>query len=149
MLNIREATLKDEVPVFELLKVLFKNASPGERVDDWLAMAREFRKMIMDGTKGTVFVAEENGAVLGLVTLSYIEAIRCGGIYGSIEEFVVRESARGKGVGGRLLEAVTKKATEKGCTDVVVNRPSNLGYPIYLRHGFKDAGKNLMMKLRG
>ena len=147
MVSIRNATLKDEVKVFELLKILFSNAAPGERVDDWSAMAKEFRRITKDEAKGNVIVAEENGVILGLVTVSYIEAIRCAGIYGSIEEFVVSEAARGKGVGGRLLEAVVEKATKKGCTDIIVNRPSQLGYPVYLRNGFNDAGKNLMMKL--
>ena len=85
--------------------------------------------------------------MLGLVTLAYPTAIRCGGIYGSIEEFIVNEHARGKGVGGRLLETAKEKAAEMGCRELVVSRPSDIGYPVYLQHGWDDAGKCLFMRI--
>ena len=85
--------------------------------------------------------------MIGLITLSYPTAIRCGGKYSCIEEFIVSEQARGKGVGGKLLEAAIAEATARGCYQIQVNRPSEIGYPVYLRHGWEDLGKHLDMRL--
>ncbi len=145
MLEIREATLDDKEQVFDLCRQLMTGATPESPVNQ-PSGETVFRDLI-ETDKGDMFVAVEDGEMLGLVTLGYLMTIRCGGIYASIEEFIVTESARGKGVGGHLLEASITRASEVGCPELVVQRPSNLGLPVYLRHGWKDAGKNLFMTL--
>ena len=141
MVNIREATIEDQKEVFDLLRQLMTSANTDSPINQPSSIDT-FRQVIEEG-KGTVLVAEEDGKMLGLLTLSYPVAIRCGGIYSCIEEFIVTEEARGKGVGGKLLEAAISKAAEKGCYELQVNRPSELGYPVYMRHGWKDLGKHL------
>ena len=141
MVNIREATIDDQAEVLDLLRQLMTSATTESPINQTSSI-ETFRQVIEEG-KGTVLVAEEDGKMLGLLTLSYPVAIRCGGIYSCIEEFIVTEQARGKGVGGKLLEAAISKATEKGCYELQVNRPSELGYPVYMRHGWKDLGKHL------
>jgi len=141
MVNIREATIDDQAEVFDLMRQLMTSATTESPINQTSSI-ETFRQVIEEG-KGTVLVAEEDGKMLGLLTLSYPVAIRCGGIYSCIEEFIVTEQARGKGVGGKLLEAAISKATEKGCYELQVNRPSELGYPVYMRHGWKDLGKHL------
>lgn len=147
MVIVREATIVDEARVFSLMRQLFALADDYDKVRDWDAAAAEYRNIVNDDKKGTILLAEEGGDIIGAVTLSYPEAIRCGGIYALIEEFIVSEQARGKGVGGKLLEAAIAQATIKGCDEIQVNRPSNLGYPVYLQHGLKDMGKHLKTKL--
>ncbi len=146
MVEIREATIEDEARVFDLLRQLMTSANADSPVNQKRG-SDTFRKMLDDDDAGTVFVAEEDGVMLGLITLSYPLAIRCGGPYSSIEELIVTEQARGKGVGGALLEAVITRATEKGCYELLVSRPSDLGLPVYLRHGWKDDGKALLLNL--
>ena len=141
MILIREATIKDQAQVFDLLRQLMTSVNAESPINK-PSGAKTFREVIEE-EKGAVLLAEENGQMLGLITLSYTVAIRCGGIYSCIEEFIVTESARGKGVGSKLLEAAIKKATEKGSYELQVIRPSELGYPLYLRYGFEDLGKHL------
>jgi len=141
MVNVREATLEDREAFFALLRQLMASLDMADQPLE--AQAEETFARMVEGRDGTILVAEEDGTLLGLVTLSYPVAIRCGGIYSCIEEFIVSEKARGKGVGGKLLEAVIQKASEKGSYEIQVNRPSELGYPIYLRHGWQDLGKHL------
>jgi GNAT superfamily N-acetyltransferase len=145
MIEIREATIEDQPGVFNLLKQLMSGANEESAINQQSGV-NTYRQMLK-GETGTVFVAIEDGNMLGLVTLSYPVAIRCGGAYSSIEEFIVTEQARGKGVGGALLEAAIARATERGCYELLVSRPSELGYPVYLRHGWQDAGKALLMNL--
>ena len=146
MLEIREATLDDKEQVFDLCRQLMTGATAESPVNQPSGEA-VFRDLI-ETDKGDIIVADEDGTLLGLVTLAYLTTIRCGGIYASIEEFIVTEKARGKGVGGRLLEASIARATEVGCLEFIVNRPSDLGLPVYLRHGWKDAGPNLPNGIR-
>jgi L-amino acid N-acyltransferase YncA len=141
MVNIREATINDQEEVFDLLRQLMTSATAESPINQ--PSAAETYRQVIDEEKGTVLIAEEDGKMLGLVTLSYPVAIRCGGIYSCIEEFIVTEQARGKGVGSGLLQAAIDKANEKGSYELQVNRPSELGYPVYLRQGWKDLGKHL------
>ena len=149
MIRIRQATIEDEAGVLDLLRqLLFPSGEiPSESTFDWQIGAATFREMVKNDEKGTVLVAEEDDDLVGLLTLSYPVAMRCGGRYTCIEEFIVSERTRGKGVGGRLLEAAITEATSKGCGEIQVNRPSEMGYPVYLQHGWEDLGKHLNMKL--
>ena len=143
MIQIRKATLDDEASVIELMKQF----PEGDIVIDWNDAGAAFREIIKDEKKGIVFVAEEDGNVAGVVTMSFPFATRCAGIYSCLEEVIVGEQLRGKGIGGKLVEAAIAEATEKGCYEVQVNRPSEMGYPLYLRHGFQDLGKHVNLKL--
>ncbi len=142
MVTIREARPEDEAQVFGLLRQLMSSAGEESAINRPEG-SRTYRAILADDSLGTILVAEEDGTLLGLLTLSYPVAVRCGGIYSCIEEFVVDEKARGKGVGGRLLEAAIARAREKGCAELQVNRPSEMGYPVYLRHGWQDLGRHL------
>ena len=147
MIEIRKVTIKDEVGVFDLLRQLMSSVPPSESAINSPSSTDTFREIVKNDEKGTVFVAEEDDRMIGLITLSYPTAIRCGGKYSCIEEFIVSEQARGKGVGGKLLEASIAEATARGCYEVQVNRPSEIGYPVYLQHGWEDLGKHLDLRL--
>ncbi|MBI2288208.1 MAG: GNAT family N-acetyltransferase [Chloroflexi bacterium] len=147
MFKIRQATAKDEASIFTLFQQLPSRQAARESNFNEPKSIKTFREMLKNEDKGTVLVADEDGTLLGVITLSYPTAIRCGGIYTSIEEFIVSEKARGKGIGGQLLEAAITKATDRGCAELHVGNPSDLGYPLYIRYGIKDNGKHLKMKL--
>jgi len=147
MIKIRRAIIKDEGEIFDLFGQFTPGETPPERLNRWQGGTGTFHEIVNDDEKGTVLVAEEDNEVVGVITLSYPVAIRCGGIYTCIEEFIVSQKMRGRGVGGLLLEAAIAEATTKGCREIQVNRPSELGYPVYLEHGWADLGKHLNMKL--
>jgi|TARA_Y100000310_G_scaffold315425_1_gene365937 GNAT superfamily N-acetyltransferase len=144
MITIRPAEAADQEKVLDLLRQLMGSASEESAINQPSGI-EVFRDIITEGP-GAVLVAEEGDDMLGLVTLSFPRAIRCGGPYSCIEEFIVTEKARGKGVGGKLLEAAISRAAEEGCQELQVNRPSEVGYPVYLAHGWKDLGKHLSMQ---
>ena len=147
MIGIRKATIEDEAAVFDLLKQFPPGETPPERPVNWQGGVDAFREIVENEEKGTIMVAEEDNETVGVITLSYPVAVRCAGIYTCIEEFIVSERMRGRGVGGQLLEAAIAEATSKGCREIQVNGPSELGYPVYLQHGWKDLGKHLNMRL--
>ena len=148
MIEIRKAAIEDEARIINLLKLLaLSSETPSDSTVDWQMAAIKFREIVKDDEEGTILVAEQDGDAVGVITLSYPVAIRYGGIYTCIEEFIVSEQARGKGIGGQLLEAAIAEATTRGCYEIQVNNPSKLGYPVYVRHGFQDLGKHLKTKL--
>jgi N-acetylglutamate synthase-like GNAT family acetyltransferase len=142
---IRKATLEDERQIFKLIQQLLTTS--GEVPKDWEDKSGTIRKVIENPEIGSILVAEENGDIAGLTTLSYPFAIRCNGLYSCIEENIVSEQFRGKGVGGKLLRAAIAEAESKGCDEIQVNNPSEMGYPLYLRNGCKDIGRHLKAKL--
>ena len=146
MITIRKATTRDEDEVFELLHQLMSGSYPAEKPVKSLNAVNTYRGILNNEELGTVIVAEEDGRLVGLITLSYPLAIRCGGIYTCIEEFIVHESMRGKGVGGRLLQASIDEAKARGCDELQVNNPSEMGYPLYLRYNIEDTGKHMKIK---
>jgi GNAT superfamily N-acetyltransferase len=137
--RIRKAAAEDENHIFNLLKQ-FPVESEGY---DWQKGVGTFRRIIENAEFGTVLVAEEAGEILGVITLSFPTAIRCGGKYSCIEEFIVDTKGRGKGIGGKLINAAIEEAKSRGCYELQVNRPSESGYTVYMRHGWKDLGKHL------
>ncbi|MBU2548928.1 MAG: GNAT family N-acetyltransferase [Proteobacteria bacterium] len=139
-MNVHKARVEDEGRVIELLTQF---PSSGIEHADWTKGGSTFRLIVSQPDLGTILLAEEDGEALGLITLSYPTAIRCGGIYTCIEEFIVGEKGRGKGIGGSLLRAALDEARRRGCFELQVNNPSELGYPVYLKYGLSDDGRHL------
>ena len=144
-MNIRKATLEDEAQILTLLRQLL--IAGGEVGGDWNDEPGTIRKVLNNPELGSILVAEEDGEIAGLTTLSFPFAIRCKGRYSCIEENIVDSKHRGKGVGSKLLKAAIAEATAQGCDELEVNNPSEMGYPLYIRHGIKDNGKSLRIKL--
>jgi len=131
--------MEDREGVIGLLGTLLIPA--GEVAEDWTDQAEVFRLLVEEPDLGCILIAEVDGEIAGITTLSYPIALRCSGPYSCIEENIVDERYRGRGIGGALLEAAIAEATARGCDEIQVNAPSEKGYPLYLRHGFKDHGK--------
>jgi GNAT superfamily N-acetyltransferase len=144
-MRIRKAVAEDEKDIFNLLKQF-----PVEtEMYDWRKGVGTFQHILENPELGSIFVADEDGDLLGVITLSYPTAIRCQGKYSCIEEFIVDEKGRGKGIGGKLITSAIEEAKSRGCFELQVNRPSESGYPVYMRYGWKDLGKHLNLVFGG
>jgi GNAT superfamily N-acetyltransferase len=143
-MEIRYARPEDQRRVIELLGQF----PPSDIAHvEWEACGETIQRIIRHPELGSILIAMEDGQAVGMITLSYPLAIRCGGVYTCIEEFVVGEKGRGKGIGGKLLGAALEEAKKKGCFELQVNNPSEQGYPVYLKYGLSDAGKHLKIVL--
>ncbi len=104
---------------------------------------------LLDGVRGQVLLAEESTQVLGLAAVSFNLAMRYGGEYCQLEELVVDPAARGKNIGGLLVEASLKLARERGCAEyglyLVETTEKNL--PFYQKYGFERVGSELRQRL--
>lgn len=73
-----------------------------------------------------VVVAEEDGDVMGFLTLSSRPSLSLQGTIGSVDELVVRVEAQGRGIGGRLLQYAKGLATARGFARLEVGVPDVL-----------------------
>jgi GNAT superfamily N-acetyltransferase len=146
-LQIRRANDKDEEAVFKLFGKLSSRQRTDEYKVDQDTGIEVFRNIIRAPSQGVIILAIEEGEILGAITLSFPIAIRCSGPYARIEEFIVDEEQRGKGVGTKLLDEAIEAAVSIGCFDLQVNNPSDLGLPLYNERGFKDSGNYMRLKL--
>ena len=85
----------------------------------------------------TVFIARENGRALGCGALRRHD----GGI-GEVKRMYTVPECQGKGVGGRILEAVLAQARQEGLNRMVLETGDRhpAAWRVYERAGFKRCG---------
>ena len=109
---VRLAKSEDQNRCLELLDVLAKATSDQHEIFDL-----ETFENLISNERGSLVVAEENGSVLGMASISFNLALRYNGEYCQLEELVVDQDARGKNVGGLLIEETIKLAKKRGCKE--------------------------------
>ena len=110
---IRAAIAADKEACIELLQD-FATAT-GE---DLSAAAGDVFDNLLQTGNGEILVAEDDGELLGLVSLTYTPVMRFGAEYCRIEELVVDPSRRGEEVGARLVEGAIGRARGRGCAEI-------------------------------
>ena len=104
---------------------------------------------MIKGDRGLVLVAEENGKLLGMSSISFNLALRYEQSYCQLEELVVDSSARGKNVGGLLVSAAVEQAREAGCNDfgLYLMPQTEHNRPFYEKYGFTALGTEMRQLL--
>lgn len=138
--RIRGAGADDEQRVMELLKTL-----GGERQEITGAVKTAFRDLL-DGSRGSIMVVEDDGSVAGMISFSFNLAMRYGGEYAQIEELIVDEAYRGYGLGAKLVNASIAAARERGCKEIGLYALEH-NQPFYEKCGFSYRGPELHLEL--
>jgi ribosomal protein S18 acetylase RimI-like enzyme len=104
---------------------------------------------IVDAPGTTVFVARDDGRVVGMLTLVTFEiptAVRAW-----IEDVVVDETARERGVAASLVHAALERAEAQGARTVdLTSRPDReAANRLYLRMGFEARATNVYRRTLG
>lgn len=124
----------------ELLSMLGQTA--GGAMD---ARAPQTFDLLLSEERGQVLVADDGDTVLGLASVSYNLAMRYGGEYCQLEELIVDPVARGKNVGGLLIEAMLERARDRGCSDcgLYLVESTERNQPFYEKYGFVKIGSEM------
>ena len=142
--TVRLAKLEDQNRCSELLEILAKATSDQHEIFD----SKTFKNLISN-ERGSLVVAEENGTVLGMASISFNLALRYNGEYCQLEELVVDKEARGKNVGGLLIEETIKLAKKRGCKEyglyILESTKHNQGF--YEKYGFVKVGEEMRQPL--
>ena len=100
----------------------------GEEGDELGALARE-KVLAAWREAGDRFQAlaakDENGTILGILTLTETFAIYANGNYGVIDEMYVAPEHRSAGVGAFLIDAAKEVGKQKGWTRIDVTAPES------------------------
>ena len=141
---VRLAKSEDQNRCLELLDVLAKATSDPHEIFD-----SETFKNLISNKRGSLIVAEARGKVLGMATISFNLALRYNGEYCQLEELVVDSDARGKNIGGLLIEETIRLAKIRGCKEyglyILESTKHNQGF--YEKYGFIKVGEEMRQSL--
>ena len=141
---VRLAKLEDQRQCSELLNVLAKATSDSHEIFD----SETFEDLISN-ERGSLVVAEESGNVLGMASISFNLALRYNGEYCQLEELVVDQDARGKNVGGLLIEETIRLAKIRGCKEfgLYILESTKHNQTFYEKYGFIKVGEEMRQPL--
>jgi len=129
-LELRLATNDDLLEVASLLAELGYTTAAED-----VGLAATLDAVLSDPER-RVWIATNDGAVLGMISLSVRPQLRLAGPMLTVEELVVRASSRGSGVGTRLLDLALEEASRVGArrVELLTNRARDT-----YRRGFYQA----------
>ena len=141
---VRLAKLEDQQRCSELLNVLAKATSDSHEIFDL-----ETFEHLISNKRGSLVVAEESGNVLGMASISFNLALRYNGEYCQLEELVVDQDARGKNVGGLLIEETIRLAKIRGCKEfgLYILESTKHNQTFYEKYGFIKVGEEMRQPL--
>lgn len=109
---IRRASHTDIPGLIELLQILFIIETDFSVDKSKQRIGLEM--MLSDSTNRCIMVADVNQQVVGMCTAQILVSTAEGGVVALIEDLVVDNEHRGKGIGRNLLLSVENWAAEKG-----------------------------------
>lgn len=143
---IREARPEDWPAVAELLAQLGR---PDVRGTGEERAAREVFERYLDRPDAVLLVAEDDGAVLGLLDMEYRVRLNFTTPQAWIPDLVVDEGSRSAGVGGALLARAEELARDRGCWGLTLESATwrERAHAFYVREGWADTGKSFSKPL--
>jgi len=105
---------------------------------------KEINESIFSSNEVDGIVAMEEGNVLGYASIHYIKKItRKSGI---IEDVVVKENQRGKGIGKLLVKNLIEKAKKNNCDKIILSS-SEKNLKFYEKLGFQKNEFEMIMRI--
>jgi len=95
---------------------------------------------------GEIWLVEEGGTPAGYLVLTFTYSMEFGGTRAFVDDFFVTPSSRGRGLGGKLLDAVRLACSERDVRALVVETgpADHPARSLYARAGFVDHGRVLL-----
>jgi ribosomal protein S18 acetylase RimI-like enzyme len=137
---IREATESDLPAIGKLLEDLTNAMDNTEGIDTGIAIGNCEQLLKDDGSH--FLVAATEGTTVGFINFTVRQTILHQNPSGLIDELVVAEEYRCKGVGKQLMQAAIEKCRRLGCCEVEVStEKTNLeAREFYKQCGFEERG---------
>ncbi|MBE7551833.1 MAG: GNAT family N-acetyltransferase [Anaerolineales bacterium] len=142
--HIRPAQLNDAAALADLLTGLgwfqhYFGDAPAEVIQE---RVRQKLSLNLTDKSHSIYVAESSESrIAGYAAVHWLPYLFLPGPEGFVSELFVQESARGQGLGGRLLAAVKAEAIERGCSRLsLINMRSRESYQrgFYGQHGWEE-----------
>ena len=143
-LEIGAATKKDLAQLVDLLGMLF--AQEADFVPDAAKQRRALELILGDPRIGRIYVAREDGRVVGMASTLYTVSTAEGGKAAWLEDMVVLPERRERGVGAALLAHAVVGAREEGCLRLTLlsDEDNAQAHAVYASEGFQFSGMRPM-----
>lgn len=125
------------------------NITTYERIKDLLSqlypqnpqITKERFERVVGQTRNNIYIASENGVIVGTASMYNYEKL--GGNVFVIEDVVVDQDSRGKGIGKSLTDKLVEVARESGASFIDVNTRRKDARDFYIEKcGFIDKNEN-------
>jgi len=104
-------------------------------------------QLLRDTSLGRVWLIEADKQVAGYIVMCFDYSLEYGGRGAWVDEFFVRPSHRGRGIGSQVLDLFLEQAKAVGVTTVHLEvNHDNPAIELYRRKGFEDHHRYLMTK---
>jgi GNAT superfamily N-acetyltransferase len=135
-LRVEDALASDIEAIADLLHALFTQEA--EFTPDRDRQLRALRMFMADPSDGHLFVARENGAIIGMASLQFEISTALGGRAAWVEDVIVNSAHRGRGVGKRLFEHLIAFAHSEGLLrlSLLTDHDNHTAQGFYARFGF-------------
>jgi ribosomal protein S18 acetylase RimI-like enzyme len=133
---IRDAVAADIPAMVELLAQLFSIEQ--DFVPDAEKQGRGLA-LLLAQAGAHVLVAELDGRVVGMITLQTLISTAEGAPVGLVEDLVVAETHRGKGIGRQLLQTLESRTRDTGSTrlQLLADSDNTPALDFYTRRGWR------------
>jgi len=115
-MEVRLATIKDKDEVLALLDELLVEVTKKRELPTQPSKSQKLREdmflELLNRSDVKIFVAEEDSKLLGVADLFILPVMRRGYHQGHLEDLVVTETARGKGVGSAIMRHIKEYCKE-------------------------------------
>lgn len=136
-LSIRLAEESDIGGMSLLLSQLFSIESDFVPDDE---RQRRGLRLLLASQGASILVAEERGRVIGMASMQILISTAQGGRVGQVEDVVVEQGRRGKGIGAALLKRMQGLAQEQGLSrlQLAADRDNGGALGFYAREGWNQ-----------
>lgn len=133
-MKIRKATQEDFDEVFNLLKQLWANSKLNY---DLLKIA--YNKAVYSEVQKLI-VGESMDNIIGFCSLTIKNNLWQAGNLGHIDELIVDNNYRGKGIGSKLMDEITRIAKENQCKRIELDSAFNRkeAHRFYENQGYEN-----------
>ncbi len=140
-MEIRPATLADADKLADLLTQL-----------DYPGTQEFIQEKIVELSRppdAELAVAVQRGEVLGFISIHFIPQLGLAGAFARISYLCVDETARGKGIGARLVSYCEQLSRDQGCDRIELHCHSRRerAQRFYQGQGYEESRKYLVKKL--
>ncbi len=130
-MQIRKAKPEDVNAITEILRSLgwYAHMETETHEETATRIAKRLAMCDADDSHSVYVASGDNGEILGYTAVHWMPTLYLRGIEGYVTGLFVRDTARGQGVGTKLLKTVKREAAERDCSRLMlINRHSRESY---------------------
>jgi len=136
-IRIRQASVQDSAVIAQLVAQLIETSGYEGREVSPEQIEETLRRMA-DRDTCQVLLAEDEGQVVGLLSLSFRHTLFHRAPSALIDELVVAQGHRGRGIGRQLMSEAIERCRAAGCSEIEVSteRSNEAAQRFYRQYGF-------------